>query len=1733
MPTSSPPSAYLMTCSAAPPAHQLIFEQIEYISAHLHDYLPGLSSVLSFASLSVRPGLYSLFEDHIVRLPTSVLRPVLKSLTLALLPAIEEETSEDFERAYAIVDSLERKFSRLESREDATDKPWVGYFWQCLFLCVITSPSRRQGALNYLVRQMPSFASAKVGAEDVSVGGLSPEAEAATSPEPGLLIRCFVAGLRDSQALIQRGFLDLLVTHLSLHSPVLQDKAEQGDLDQLVSAAISVLLRKDMSLNKRLWTWFLGPETNSGSYKDKAARSTSQPDKDASETSQLRYFESYGQAPLERCLLAMFSVKPSTPSQLARPFRICLSLMDRWEIGGSLIPRIFLPALQSIHRYSSIAPVQAVSEVLRSASLFFDGVEANLIWATLIDLLRRAADGGEPAHDSLQLFEWLLLNFNMTDEEMLTIHMPLAALYLVSLLNAWLLPSADDSNLDIALRTAVKLLDMLPRRAFESQETTLPLKSTAETPNDDMWTGIDEFYRSPQQANLRSHMPFGGPTLALLLLGRATGMTLNALRNSSSDSFCLCITMCTTILSRVPDNIVSGAMPLFDDIAAFFTSAGSRGEAMPYPTTASTISLIAILKTRGALPKHDIHRLEPALMQQLWYHLAPSTPKYHVEAVRSIWLLDGLVAPNDAIKVSLLAFMRDPFSAMRPVPASDTETIVVRRFTVLWTHTVPSQSFGSKSVKYNRSRRGSAIPGVSDATHAARHIDILSKPLLLVLDLLQGPSGGPADVVRSWLSSLSSLGQVYMILLQRICTSLNDHQSILPDADDRVRHANQQIEELAYYVGLLRSVLELSSDWSWECLTALDTSDLSEGDAGGLVLVARICMRLLSPSNPSSAQLDQGIFALVSKMVTSPVAAELCALDLDSCLIDRLIAGLSGVGDTLQSQLLQLIPRAIKLRLTSETVEQPNERQSRASLSLRRPSTMITKLNGSNTSLASAPQPPPRLLQCIRLGFTSPSARFHLEQWLTFLADVLPTFASAIFASLIPLVDCLCTEITKAFDELVAMASIESTQTPNAPDLAILGLLEALELILARAHDSLLYDNIPNTPSKPPQQPQSFLGNMTSGVFRAEGPPSKTAQANSRLTVILAFQDAIRACLDIWTWSSHSTDVGAFDESSAATTAHIALRLRNKTRYLLEQMFSVEPLESLEAVMARWRSAQHARDANAALSLLQVMQGSRPKNVLPAVLDALCSRANPSALPSIRQSSQAVELAAVDTVLFLLAYLRSTEDDAMDEIWPDCIAFLRDVLANPMPYRMVLSPLLALVHLLAHKVGNTNFGEQRKMRRELGDIFQRLLAATFATLPSGILAEINGTHSQKEDTSTANSIFDTGATDLVAVLKSAVSDMEIILETTERIAVAVNTITNSLVGPVLHAKSFPSNVSLDVLMLLVEIEKKAPGAKPWKKDVADVFNDARLLASSVPVVEAGWLPVLHQWTLRDKDRMGELLSRLTPPSNAGIMFGVGASAARLEADRRTQLTLRRVCLLLLASPEDTWAGHLRDFDEKLAELFAATHSSSPSSAIKADLFMLCMALVLTLSPVQLSPLWPSINDNLQAALTNLQLNNANEQGITNIGLLQACRLLDQLIALSPDEFQLHEWLYIADTVDAVYQPQDYTPIALSDQLAEALRPDGPNDEQTMLSGLATASGTNGQRRLLLGNDLSVDKSDLKALSREEFARSVLRPFLSQLSIHAYEGVYSMDSPDVDLCRRRLLDDVLDLSTIVE
>jgi hypothetical protein len=322
-------------------------------------------------------------------------------------------------------------------------------------------------------------------------------------------------------------------------------------------------------------------------------------------------------------------------------------------------------------------------------------------------------------------------------------------------------------------------------------------------------------------------------------------------------------------------------------------------------------------------------------------------------------------------------------------------------------------------------------------------------------------------------------------------------------------------------------------------------------------------------------------------------------------------------------------------------------------------------------------------------------------------------YSDTIFQILIPLVETLCSQIGQTFRNLQTIFGDGGlvADTLTTPESTLISLLNGLEHVLARGHDRLIQDELRVPVVRSPEQAQGFFGNMVSGVFASETHQTRSATANNRLTVLLSFQDAVRISFLIWSWGGQ--DSASQDMESAASFNYTSLRMRNRARRLLEHLFAAEALECLETVVELWQKTS-SRDSKPIIvfNLLHVLDGSRPKHTIPAIFDAIYSRTNPTALDPARKSTLTSSLNDTDLVVFLVEYARSLEDDAMDEIWTDCMNFLKDLLANPFPHRQILSSLLEFAAILGEKVDNTNFGEQRKMRRDLGVGSSRLNSLT-------------------------------------------------------------------------------------------------------------------------------------------------------------------------------------------------------------------------------------------------------------------------------------------------------------------------------------------------------------------------------------------------------------------------------------
>ncbi|KAI8987465.1 Dopey, N-terminal-domain-containing protein [Mycotypha africana] len=395
--------------------HQKTLEVYAYIlhtigSDQLADNLAlwstGLFPFVQYAATHVKPQLLSLLEKYYIPL-NGRLRPAMRGFIIALLPALEEEGSEYFDQVVAL----------LEAISETVELP---YFYSCMWLVIISNPGLRPPALNYLLRKLPRITDKEAVA--MVLGG---------KENVSLMVRAFSATLNDQQLLVQRGMLELLVQNFALKNSTIP----YDDLVILMRAALGIVLRKDMSLNRRLYAWLLSNEESA--------------------QAQMLYFQTYAEKPATQAVRSMLqyqhnnhytTVSWNTPVELEqqRPYKILISLMDKWEIGQPIVNNVFIDSLHSL-RSIQLSPTEGgKTEVIRTANMWMDMIEPYLICRKLFELLDNdftnitsssssSSSSSSKTHkkafstfvENLELMEFVVDSIHFTDDEIKHIHFPL------------------------------------------------------------------------------------------------------------------------------------------------------------------------------------------------------------------------------------------------------------------------------------------------------------------------------------------------------------------------------------------------------------------------------------------------------------------------------------------------------------------------------------------------------------------------------------------------------------------------------------------------------------------------------------------------------------------------------------------------------------------------------------------------------------------------------------------------------------------------------------------------------------------------------------------------------------------------------------------------------------------------------------------------------------------------------------------------------------------------------------------------------------------------------------------------------------------------------------------------------------------------------------------------------------------------------------------------------------
>ncbi|NXE79098.1 DOP1 protein, partial [Cochlearius cochlearius] len=349
--------------------YEIIFKIIgpKRLAKDLFLYSSGLFPLLANAAMSVKPTLLSLYEIYYLPLGKT-LKPGLQGLLTGILPGLEEG-SEYYERTNTL----------LEKVASAVDQ---SAFYSALWGSLLTSPAVRLPGITYVL----SHLNRKLSMEDqLYVIGSDIE----------LMVEAVSTSVQDTSVLVQRSTLDLILFCFPFH----MSQATRPDMIRILSAALHVVLRRDMSLNRRLYAWLLGFDNNGALIGPRSTRH-SNPEEHAT-----YYFNTFSKEMLVQAMVGILQVnghgEESTLMQDLKPFRILISLLDKPELGPAILEDVLIEVFRTLYTQckaelelqaepsfnkdhtqlsSKLRENKKTAELIKTANLLFNSFEPYYMW---------------------------------------------------------------------------------------------------------------------------------------------------------------------------------------------------------------------------------------------------------------------------------------------------------------------------------------------------------------------------------------------------------------------------------------------------------------------------------------------------------------------------------------------------------------------------------------------------------------------------------------------------------------------------------------------------------------------------------------------------------------------------------------------------------------------------------------------------------------------------------------------------------------------------------------------------------------------------------------------------------------------------------------------------------------------------------------------------------------------------------------------------------------------------------------------------------------------------------------------------------------------------------------------------------------------------------------------------------------------------------------------------------
>ncbi|KAF8337070.1 Dopey, N-terminal-domain-containing protein [Cantharellus anzutake] len=1614
----------------------------------------GLFPFFEYAATSVKPTLLNLFTMHYIPLQ-GALRPAMKGLIVALLPGLEEETGEFFDKVLNLLGQLAETVSE-------------SFFLENIWLILLTVPTVRGPALNFLSRRLSMLQRMRL---------LRP----VKGTDVGLMIRAFAAALEDEHLLVKRGVLDLLDQSFRIDGAAFKG-APSEDQTILMKATIGVVLRRDLTLNRRVYHWLVGS-------------------KDETSENQVAYLKTHSLDLLASTLRKDIYGSPMN-SNTVRSYKIFISFLDKWEIGNLLTEKLILDAFRAPFAAGKVDG-RPDPELAAAANDVYERAELLIVWKELLASMLSSIHSGSVVQQDLDVLRLVVMDFRSHDEEARRVHLPL---YLSAVIQ-------------------IAFVDMSARSLVEWENGDSGLSPIPLTRAKQLYGLRIEGEDEDDGGNLLMPItPISSSFQLLLKLSRECASDLSGATSDKKELFSSLGSMLSLLdalvlrsakITQTPPIIPWDPSSWLEAILPCIT------QDLPFELLDILLQLLITLSDTPFLEPPvsiDQRSVMGTLLSQLFLYLKPYQAPYHVRSVHWIWTLEDRT--RHAHVESLIA-SRLSDANMKCDPSAFDE------FGVLWRHT--DDTF---------------LPGIR-----------LKIPMLIVLDCLRSGDPSLRRTGETWMrTSLKS----YLRILDPIL-----HDLLSPNIL-RVPHTasfnGRQIRCFLYprafdqnYVQyLLETLLAVTKFGGQGFIRTAHTTPLRRTHHPTLVSTAEKGNVL----HAESTYIDSLVELLLHRFMQTDPAPPLVVgmqphnIRIKSTCVD-LIQSIVSRGE-IDSTSLDNIEASLISQLYISVHSRQLDLQNKLLHALH--SVIVSSSHpqgGAQRSFVPDAFPPdrgearrsihPLLLPTILDAMSVSSNRAILQHWIDF---VLMTLAELHAPSQFNLSvsECICRQLRLRLAEVLQFSSGSSpkgkaTAFSSTTDSGFITLLNALErLVLASL--------VKNDKQQLGDESEGEKGGTESApgllgfVFGSEPTPEVlNDQITAKSPGYRSLREATRTLHTIW-----SSTAELNHESSLAINESLSLisgRVRLRCSKVLERFFKHLSNEVFEFLVECW-----VEQANNQLGMPVDMRTIDVVDALVydarTVVQMTCEGFMNRVVTQLDRGKKTLpnpDITDLHLLGFLEDYLSHLEGPIAVQVWPRLAQTVREVVATPQVYRAQMFPVLRCMTVACEKIAQTSAMEDRKLRKDIQDLYVKtvdncvLLAGksfdqgnwirrstkepgvssgrVSPSMPVFLRNLEHGVNGHERLLGAASNETKAGMTVVAEPASTSHASpclpnlRKILADTDKQLGVCSN-IVYYIVNNASKARS-SKTLDLDdyILDLLSEMVKIPGSSKAWKPVILDSFNDARFF-NSRPAVGQKWKPLIMALVDSDKQSLSDLIARTTAAPSTNIF-----TSRETEMLLRS-LNLRRLSFVLYSGEKNHFLVQLPTIQEKLVDVLRMISVSPIVQSEARTIVFLCMRiLICRLSPHNMNSFWPTILTELYRTFEQLLTSIAPPDGSEELTfVLSACKLLDLLLVLQTEEFQVHEWIFTTDTIDAILQPDGWSPTALMDRTSQAAH-------AVLRNHLPSSTGTTQLRRPLLHAIRSIS------------SLSQLGPFFSTLSMLSYESTYARSLIDWDAVEQDFLEEMFE------